>query len=140
MARDRNQDASCAPKTFLLRVFSLSWTCMLLLLALGLRHFLPGSAAWIWSGAAAVVFAAGLLLPRLAHALYRAVDSLLRPVGEAFSLLLMALVFSLIFTLCALLLRLARRDLLRLGAQHRQVSGWVERPERKADTDLYYQY
>lgn len=84
--------------------------------------------------------AGGLIFPAAMRRPYLLVGRLLAPVGEVFSLVLLAIVFFAVFTPFALLLRLFGWNPLRLRRTHPGESGWVERPRGNAASDYNWQY
>jgi hypothetical protein len=78
-----------------------------------------------------------LSLPRLRRPLYRGWMRATRPLGALVSHLALALIFYLVITPIALVLRLAGRDALELRFDRELPSGWTAR-EREDDLDRYF--
>jgi hypothetical protein len=77
--------------------------------------------------AGAAILLAAALAPFLLHSLNRAWTLLGELLGRIMSPVIMAALYYLVFTPCGLLLRLFRRDPLRLRADPHAASYWIER-------------
>jgi hypothetical protein len=117
-----------------LRVFG--WVAAALLAAVALRLG-PSPAALALELSAAAVFVIAALWPSAVRVLYVPLAALTAPVGWAVGTVLLALVYYLILTPLALVLRLCRRDALRLRADGAAESYWEPR-EQVADPRRYF--
>lgn len=128
------------PRNWVLRLFSLSWGGLFVLLALFLEKITPDTSVWIGALTFAGVLCLGLVWPRMMRMPYRVVESVGRPVGEVVSFLVLGAVFFGVFTPYALLLRLTRRDPLRLGRTSQDSSAWSDWSGNPSPSNFFWQY
>ena len=118
------------PTPRMLRQFSGAWLIVFATMAChraGLRHQ-PG-AALILAGIAFLGLS-GLVRPALMRWFFRGATVITFPIGWAVSQLVLLLMFLLVITPVALLMRLRGRDTLQLKRPPENVSLWKPRPER----------
>ena len=93
-------------------------------------HERTGIAVWLLAGVGIGIGAAGLVAPRLVQAVYRVAMLLAFPIGWVTSRIALAIVYYLVLTPVALLLRARGRDVLRLRRMN-QSSYWMPKPQAK---------
>ncbi len=127
-------------KSWVLRLFAVSWGALLALAA----YLLAASTCrwWLWSWllVGVVLCVAGFFRPQLMCGPYRMVERALAPVGHLFSLLLLSLFFFGVFAPYAVILRWRGWDPLRIKGANRSPSAWVERPDASISSGYRWQY
>lgn len=93
-------------------------------------HERTGIVVWLLAVAGIAIGAAGLAVPRLVQAIYRVAMLLAFPVGWVMSRVALAIVYYIVLTPLALLLRVRGRDVLRLRRSDRS-SYWMPKPQAK---------
>jgi len=128
------------PTPRMLRQFSGAWLVVFAGLA-GHRALLrhqPGAAVAL--GAVALLGLIGLARPALMRWLFIAATVITFPIGWVISQLVLLLMFLLVITPVALLMRLRGRDILQLKRPPDHVSLWKQRPERTEPGRYLKQY
>lgn len=95
-----------------------------------------GLAAWVWASAVAVV-AVGFAYLRFMRLMFLGMSYLTYPVGWTVSHLLIAIIYYLIVTPIALILRLMGRDPLERRLERSAASYWAPHPESE-DQSRYF--
>jgi len=136
----RWSDLPLQPTPRMLRQFSGAWLVAFAGLAghRALVRHLPG-AAWIL-GAVALLGLVGLARPTWMRWVYVAAVVVTFPIGWVVSQIVLLLMFLLVITPIALLLRLRGRDALQLKRPPQDVSLWKQRPERTEPSRYLKQY
>lgn len=135
-----NLNFSVTPSPLVLRLFVVSWAVMLCVAAWFVQQYFPDSSAWLWLLVSALVFLLGLVRPVIVSPLYLLIDRLLSPIGKLTSLMVLAVVYYLVFSLFALVLKLFKWDPLQIKAVEKRGSGWVETNKQGVDVDYFWQY
>lgn len=137
---DMKASALPAPSLRSLRLFATSWTILCAGAAIFLRGKNPDLVVWPWFLLTASGFACGIFSPHTLRRVYAIVERLLAPVGRAGSLLMLGLVYFILFTIYAQLLRLLGRDALLLRLANQTESGWHLRKRDSAPHQYYRQF
>jgi hypothetical protein len=84
-------------------------------------------AHWIWGGVAALLGGLAILAPGLLTPLNRAWMALGSLLGRVFSPIVLGVLYFLVFAPVSLIMRLAKRDALRLRSPRGSATHWIER-------------
>jgi hypothetical protein len=93
----------------------------------------------LWA-AALVVSAAGFLAPRAVKPVYVAWTAVAFPIGWTISQLLLILTYFGVFTACAVVFRLMKRDALHRRFDREAASYWTRRPTRPGSDRYFHQF
>jgi len=96
----------------------------------GLRHWLDGATAAYWLGAGSALLVLALVVPQSLHVPNRLWIRLGLVLHRVVNPLIMGLLFFLVITPIGLVMRLAGRRQLRLAAEPKRASYWIERRPR----------
>ena len=105
---------------------------------LGFIMFCRHRGHFIWfSGAGSAVFITAILRPNALTLLKKILDFVILSISRAISIISMVIVFYLIFTPIAILLRLFGRDLLNKKIDKRDSSYWIKRKDNIFSKESY---
>lgn len=105
---------------------------------MGLIMFYRHRAHFIWfSGAGSLVFITAILCPNVLTLLKKILDFVILSISRAISVISLVIVFYLIFTPIAILLRLFGRDLLNKKIDKHASSCWIKRKDNVFSKESY---
>ena len=133
-------DLPLKPTPRMLRQFSGAWLVVFAGLAVHRALVRHHPAAALILGAVALLGSIGLTRPALMRWLFIGATVITFPIGWLISQLVLLLMFLLVITPVALLMRLRGRDTLQLKRPPENVSLWKQRPERTEPSRYLKQY
>lgn len=129
-------DIDWKPDTKKLKLFSIAWLAMCLILGaiVGHQHYdkfaaeQPWTACWIIWTLGAIVFFIGLVNPSGVRPFYVGLTALTFPIGFVISHLVLGFVYFIVITPLALIFRIMRRDELHCSIDPEATTYWHKRP------------
>jgi hypothetical protein len=131
---NKKNERECAAKE--LRKFSFTLFCVLGFLG-GLVLWRKGEAGLLLWGIGIAVFLMGLIKPRSLGAIHKGWMGISFLMGFFMTHLILALIYYLVLTPMALVMRALGKDPLRLKHDRNAVSYWIERPRREFTRQSY---